>query len=52
MTHIDPGQPPEFPDEPADIPDIDPAGTPDEVPQIEPGIGDAPDSRTFDQNAS
>ncbi len=52
MTHIDPGAPPEFPDDPAETPDIDPGGAPDELPQIDPGIGDEPDSRTFDQNAS
>lgn len=56
MTHtdpdIDPGQPPEFPDEPAQTPDIDPGGVPDELPEIQPGGGEGGDSRTFDRNAS
>jgi hypothetical protein len=56
MTHsdpdIDPGQAPEFPDEPAQTPDIDPGGAPAEMPDIQPGGGDEGDSRTSDQNAS
>lgn len=56
MTHIepenDPGQPAEFPDQPAPAPDIDPGGSPVEMPEILPGGGDDGDSRTFNQNAS
>ena len=47
MTHVDPGQPPEFPQPDFDQPDIDPSGIPDEMPPVEPG-GDEGDSRTFD----
>lgn len=49
---IDPGQPPEFPQPQIDEPDINPGGSPDELPPIEPGSGDQGDSRTFDQKTS
>jgi hypothetical protein len=51
MTYIEPDSPggePEIMPPETPRPDIDPSGTPDEMPQQAPGGGGAGDSRPFD----